>query len=351
MILKAVLTFLVALLSTWLVLPRLSSIASRIGLMDHPNDRKVHGTPRPLVGGVGMAMGVSLSTLLFIPLTNLRGFVSGLIILVFVGFLDDFRELHHRMRLMAQVVAALLMVYFSNTLLHTFGDLMGTGAVDFGLLSIVITVFCVVGVINTLNMIDGLDGLAGGISLVAFGAFALLSALNGQMELTLVSLAFLGAVAGFLRYNWYPASLFMGDAGSVSLGFALAFLSIAITQAPETSVPPVAALLMLGVPITDTLLVMAGRARRRTSPFKADRYHLHHILMRLGYSQRWAARIIVGLMTLLSGMAVLGTVFKVPEYMLFAVCLVYFFSGLFISFNLKQVYRILKRKKLPFTGN
>lgn len=324
---------------TFSVLPRLANIASRIGLIDYPGKRKVHVRPKPLVGGIGMMMGVSISLLLFVPLLHLRGFYAGLLLLAIVGFLDDFRELDHRWKFYAQIGGAVLMVFASRTELFTFGDLLSLGNISFHSLALPMTIFCTVGVVNAVNMIDGVDGLAGGLSLIAALSFAVLAALNNQSWLVLLSVAFAGALIGFLRYNWHPSRLFMGDAGSLTLGFTLAFLSVAVTQVQGSRVPPVASLLIMAVPIVDTVTVMTRRVLRGKSPFRADKTHLHHILLRSGFSKRQTVLIICALALAFSSLAIAGTLLKIPEYYLFFVFVCYFALCVAASFHVKRLIR------------
>jgi UDP-GlcNAc:undecaprenyl-phosphate GlcNAc-1-phosphate transferase len=322
-LIKELLVFSTAFLLALTLLPSLASIASRIGLVDTPNKRKVHASPKPLVGGLGIMMSVAVSCLLFVPLSNLRGVYAGLTILIIVGFLDDYKELKHGGKFVAQILAALMMIYFSYVELSSFGDLISLGEINVGVFSIPVTIFCTVGVINAINMVDGLDGLAGGISLIAFLSFAALAYINGQTELALLSLAFSGAVLAFLKYNRPPASLFMGDAGSLSMGYALAFFSIALTQKPGGLVTPAAALLMLTVPVCDTMTIMIARIVKRKSPFAADKKHLHHILLRFGFNRKRTVMHILLLSTALSLTGVLGTAARLPGYFFFTVFAVY----------------------------
>jgi UDP-GlcNAc:undecaprenyl-phosphate GlcNAc-1-phosphate transferase len=260
-----------------------------------------------------------------------------------VGFLDDYREAHHRVKLLAQIVAGSVMMYYSRTYLVSFGDLLSIGDIEFASLAIPATVFSTVGVINALNMVDGLDGLAGGISLVAFASFAVLAWINGLDQLVLLSIAFCGVLIAFLRYNLNPAKLFMGDAGSMALGFALAFLSISITQREGSLVPPVAPLLILTVPIVDTLLLMSRRVAGGRSPFQADKYHLHHILLRFGLSEKRAVAIIVSITACFSLLAISGTLLEFPEYYMFLVFAMYFTACITVSLYLKKVFRAFRR--------
>lgn len=342
--LKIFLTFLTSLIVTLFILPRLSNIASKIGLMDYPdNSRKVHSTPKPLIGGLGMIIGISFSCLLFFPVSELRGFFAGVITLGIVGFFDDFRELNHRLKFVAQIIASIIMVYFSQTVLQSFGDLFSFGPINLGILAIPLTIFSTVGVINAINMVDGLDGLAGGLSLIAFISFAVLSYINSQTELMLLSVVLSGAVVAFLRYNWLPSKLFMGDAGSLSIGFSLAFLSIAITQKNNSLVPPVAALMILAVPIVDTLTIMIKRVLKGKNPFYADKNHLHHILLKFGLDKKDAVKVILLLAGVFSTIALIGTIFKVPDYYLFLIFFLYFIIYFITSFYLKDMLRFKGR--------
>lgn len=322
------LVFLVALFGALFVLPKIARIAKVIGLVDKPEEtRKMHKIPRPLVGGIGIVIAATFSSLIFISLTGLRGYFLGLSVLLLAGFLDDFKELGHRQKFVFQIAATLLLIYFSKVQLLSFGNLFGMGSITVSNISWLVwgvTIFCVVGVINAINLIDGLDGLAGGISFVAFVTFAIHASIGGQMTLMLLNLALAGAVLGFLRFNWYPSTIFMGDAGSLCLGFSLAFMALALTQGPDAHVSPVVPLLVLGVPITDTLIVMGKRILRGQSPFKADQYHLHHLFMRYGMGREMAVKVILGISILLCSISFLQPIYALPDYSLFLVFLIYF---------------------------
>jgi UDP-GlcNAc:undecaprenyl-phosphate GlcNAc-1-phosphate transferase len=300
------------------ILPSLSRVATRTGLLDYPNSRKVHSSPVPLVGGIAI---VSATLLMCLPLLTgglLNGFYFGAILLTLVGLRDDFSPVSFRWNLGAQVVAVTAAVFSREAVLHSFGDLIGTGPIDFGLLSAPVTVFCMVGVINAFNMIDGLDGLAGGVSLIAFLSFALLAHLGGQNQLMFLSLALGGAVGGFLIFNWHPARLFMGNAGSLPLGFALAYLSVSITQHQGSRIQPAVPLLILAVPLVDTVMVILRRLANGRSPFAADKNHLHHMLMEMGFGKQGAVVLILSVTLVLSVFAVSGAVAGLPDYYLFA---------------------------------
>lgn len=354
--LRTVLAFLTAFFATLFVLPKITHIAYRIGLVDHPNERKVHKTPRPLVGGIGMIISATFSALIFIPITGLRGYFLGLSLLLLIGFFDDFKEIGHRQKFLAQVVATALLIYFSKVSLASFGDLFGFGNIDLSgsrLIVWAVTVFCVVGVVNAVNMIDGLDGLAGGLSFLAFITFAIHASLIGNQNLMLLNLVLAGAVLGFLNFNWSPSTLFMGDAGSLCLGFSLAFMSLALTQGEGDKVSPVVPLLILAVPITDTVVVMVKRLIRCESPFKPDKYHLHHIFLRYGMGRVGAVKVILFLSGSLCLLSLLGPVKRLPDYSLFLIYIAYFFVYILSSFYIIWIFRygrIFREKKDDFIG-
>ncbi len=280
--------------------------------------------------------------MLFIPITNLIGFYVGVITLVIMGFLDDFRELNHRWKFMVQILASIFMIYLGNTVLRSFGDFLSFGPFNLGSFAIPITVVCTVGVINAVNMIDGLDGLAGGVSLIAFVSFGILAYINKQAELMLLSIALSGAVIGFLIYNWHPSKLFMGDLGSFTLGFSLVFLSISITQKNNSIVSPAAALLILAVPIVDTVTIAIKRLITGKNPFTADKNHIHHMLLRYGLSKKTTVKTILLLSAIFSFFSVFGTIYKIPDYYLFLMFLIFFityFVYFVSSFYIKEIYK------------
>ncbi len=203
----------------------------------------------------------------------------------------------------------------------------------------VVTIFCVVGVTNAINLIDGLDGLAGGISFIAFIFFAIHASLAEQHTLMLLNLALAGAILGFLRFNWYPSVLFMGDAGSLCLGFSLAFMALALTQGESAGMIPVNALLILAIPITDTIIVMFKRIFRGQSPFKPDKYHLHHIFLRYGMAKDVAVRTILAISLLLGCCTLLGPVYGLSEAWLFTIYLLFFTVYLALSFCIIRFFR------------
>ncbi|MFT5701697.1 MAG: UDP-GlcNAc:undecaprenyl-phosphate GlcNAc-1-phosphate transferase [Desulforhopalus sp.] len=353
---RIILVFLVSFFSVIIVLPKIANIAQRIGLLDQPNARKVHTRPRPLVGGIGMVIAVTFASLAFIPIVGLRGYFLGLAILLLVGFFDDFREMGHQQKFLAQIIATGAMIYFSKVALVTFGDLLGMGEINIpgGYVAIwIVTIFCVVGVTNAMNLIDGLDGLAGGLAFIAFLFFAAHASFADNHTLMLLSLALAGAILGFLKFNWHPSVLFMGDAGSLCLGFSLAFMALALTQGPGSTISPVVPLLILAVPITDTLIVMTKRIAQGKSPFKPDKYHVHHIFLRYGMGRTQAVQVILAISVLLGSLSLLGPIYGLNDMWLFLLFGIYFSVYLTLSFFILGFFRYslkIRKKREHLAG-
>jgi UDP-GlcNAc:undecaprenyl-phosphate/decaprenyl-phosphate GlcNAc-1-phosphate transferase len=300
----------------------LVGIAPRIGLVDHPGGRKAHAGSIPLVGG--LAIFVSL-----IGVATAFGLVQGngyllsiLAALVFVGVWDDIAEIRPRIKFAVQIAAAILMIWGAGVELSSVGDLLGWRSIGLSILAVPLTVFAVVGVVNSLNMIDGLDGLGGGIAAIAFAWYAAVARLSGlEPQFNLASL-FCGAIAGFLIFNlrfpWQPrARAFLGDAGSLMLGFALGWYAIDLTQGTSRTFPPIAALWVLLLPLADCVSLMVRRLRARKSPFVADNRHIHHYLIARGFTHGQTLAILLSASALFGAVGFFGWRSGVAEPMLF----------------------------------
>lgn len=309
-------TGMTALGAALLMVPFLYRWALDQGALDVPDERKVHTAPTPRLGGIAIFMAFLLAVIVFVPIDDrVRGLLAGALIMFVTGVVDDLNGITARYKLAGEVVACLTAVVVGELWVVDLGNLFGFGRILlpdwFGL---PFTVFALVGVINAINLIDGLDGLAGGVSTIALVAFMLLAALHGATAVLLISAALLGALLGFLKYNFYPARIFMGDAGSLTVGFVLGFLALMLTQRAESTVSPVVPLLVLGLPIVDTLWVMGRRALHGVSPFAADRNHVHHKFLGLGFEHRFTVVLIYGISLFWSCVAV---VFRdIPDYAL-----------------------------------
>ena len=281
------LAFVVALSTTTALIPPLARWAPVLGLTDRPGPRKVHRAPVPRVGGLAMAVGVLLPALLTVPLIPaVRGVLLGLLILLIFGLWDDRAVLGYRTKFVGQVLAVAVCMAVGRV---QIGDVT-VGGLDLlpGPAAWLVTFVFLIGVTNAVNLSDGLDGLAGGMVLLCLCAIALFAAAAGKPNVTSLCLIEGGAVLGFLRFNTHPARIFMGDSGSQVLGFTVGALALLATQGENATVSPALPLLLLGLPILDTLTAMARRIRAGRSPFAADSNHLHHRLLALGFAHREA---------------------------------------------------------------
>jgi UDP-GlcNAc:undecaprenyl-phosphate GlcNAc-1-phosphate transferase len=286
-----VLPFILAMVVTMAALPLLVRLANKWLIVDRPGARKVHSIPIPRVGGIAMACGVLVAGLLTIHFQAAdRWFLVGAGVLVLFGAIDDRFDLDYRKKLIGQLLAVSIVVILGNVQIHTItlDDRIMLPA----WISMPLTVLFLVGVTNAINLADGLDGLAGGTTFLCLCAAALLSSIGGPGAATALALAFAGAVLGFLRFNTHPASVFMGDAGSQLLGFAVGVLSVVITQNAASQVSTALPVLLLALPILDTLSVMVQRIGEHRSPFSSDKNHIHHKLLAMGFDHHEAVMVI-----------------------------------------------------------
>lgn len=291
--------FLLALFVTMALVPVLRRLAGVLGAVDLPDPRKVHTQPMPRVGGLAMAAGALVPVLLWLECCPPFSWVLlGGGVVVGFGFLDDRASLGYRTKFAGQLLAVALAVGPGGVRIESLGALLPEGLVLAPWLSIPLTVVAILGVTNAINLADGLDGLAGGVAGLSFGCLALLAYGAGDHTVVLTSVAMAGAVLGFLRFNTHPATVFMGDAGSQLLGYLAITLALQLTQGGGP-LSPVLPLVVLGLPVVDTLAVMAERVAAGRSPFTADKNHLHHKLMRLGLYHADAVRLIYALQWLL----------------------------------------------------
>ncbi len=282
----------------WLV-----PMGNRFGLIDVPSAHRAHQGATPLVGGIAMYCAIVVSSGLMHGIYGF-GFSDILLIacglLVLMGVLDDRHHLSVGIRMAFEASLALLVINYDGAVLRSLGPLLSSHPLDLGVFAAPFTVFSILGAINAMNMMDGLDGLAGMVALAVFLLMAVLAAVAGLTQLFLLLLCLSGIIAGFLLYNFRfdsnkSASVFMGDAGSTLLGFLIAVLLVDLSRNGADYFHPVTALWLFALPLYDTLGVMARRVWLKQSPFKADRNHLHHILLDVGFRVRHVVLILFGL--------------------------------------------------------
>ena len=309
------LTSAVALVVSLAVTPIVRLIAERYGLFDQPDaERKIHQQPVPRLGGVAIAIAFGAAIGFAALATNdlnavgiLRpnrapAILAGAGLLVVVGVIDDVRGMRALVKLFWQIAAAVLTFGMGLSLERVH---LPWGTVDLGLLALPVTVIWIVGVINAVNLIDGLDGLATGVVLTALGAFALLAASDGVDPTLPIIAAAGGAAIGFLAYNLHPASIIMGDTGSMFLGFVVGAVSISLVQDGVLPQPPWVPVIALAIPLADMVWAIVRRSARGEPFFVADRGHIHHQLLRAGLSQRDAMLILTAVSAGLAVVAVL----------------------------------------------
>ena len=288
----AILTpFVIAMVIAMAGLPLLARFATKWGIVDQPGMRKVHETPVPRIGGIAMAAAAFLAAFIAIDLQAPdRWFLLAAAILVAFGACDDRFDLDYRVKFIGQFLAVGIVVFAGDVQIRaiTLDDRIMLPA----WISMPLTVFFLIGITNAVNLADGLDGLAGGTTFLCLCAVALLSSLGDHSAGTALCLAFAGAILGFLRFNTYPATVFMGDAGSQLLGFAVGVLSLRATQSGSSALSAAIPVLLLALPILDTLSVMVQRVSEGRSPFSPDKNHIHHKLLALGFSHHEAVMVI-----------------------------------------------------------
>ncbi|MCM2327039.1 MAG: undecaprenyl/decaprenyl-phosphate alpha-N-acetylglucosaminyl 1-phosphate transferase [Lysobacter sp.] len=331
----------------------LALFAPALGLVDHPGGRKDHKGSVPVVGGIALVVTLLCAVFCLDRSPVPPSFLGAVAILVIVSVWDDWKELHHVPRFLAQIVAVLVMVYGAGVELRSVGDLLGWRTIGLSVLSVPLTVFAVVGVINAVNMIDGMDGLAGSTSLVALAWFGVAASLSGLPEQAGLAWLLCGGLAGFLLLNlrlpWQPrARVFLGDAGSTLLGFALAWLAIDLSQGHGRTMPPIAALWVVLLPLADTVSLMTRRRSRGKSPFKPDREHIHHFLLAHGFSVSGALGVLVAASFVFGAVGVVGWRLGVPEPALFWV---FFFSFFAYHYAIKRAWARLYARGFQGPGS
>jgi UDP-GlcNAc:undecaprenyl-phosphate GlcNAc-1-phosphate transferase len=282
--------FLVALAVVLVLTPAVGHVARVLGVVDEPGEqRRMHLRAVPRLGGLAIFLGIFIPALAFLELTPAyRGILLGAAVATAVGMADDFRGLRWWVKLGGQIASALIAVYFGVTIDHFTLPILGVHELP-GWLAVVTTVVWIVGMMNIINLLDGMDGLAAGISAIAGGTFAVLALSLGRPEAAVLSAIVAGACLGFLRHNFYPARIFMGDSGSHLLGFILAAVAIQGALKTAATVALLFPLLILAVPILDTSFVIAKRLKYGRPLYEPSAWHLHHRFRNIGFSQTRAA--------------------------------------------------------------
>ncbi|WP_341279891.1 MraY family glycosyltransferase [Paenibacillus sp. FSL H8-0537] len=308
--------FILALTLALVMTPLVKKFAFFVGAIDKPNHRKVHTRIMPRMGGLAIYAAFVAGFLLLFPfipdgmltdanMNMIKALLVGGTIIILIGALDDRFELSAKVKLLGQLVAASVVVFGFGIKIDLvnipFGEAMQPIA---GWIAVPITILWIVGVTNAINLIDGLDGLAAGVSGIAISTILIMAIVMGNIPIILLSSLLLGGIVGFLFFNFHPAKIFMGDSGSLFLGFSLATLSM-IGFKQVTIVSFVTPLLIIGVPLSDTFFAIVRRWVNKRPIFAPDKGHLHHCLQELGFSHRRTVLIIWGVAGIFGGFAIL----------------------------------------------
>lgn len=292
---------------TFLFMPVLIKLLSQWQIFDSPGKHKIHNLYRPSMGGVCILLGAAFAQLIglhFSDWAQLRYFYIAIGLMFITGLRDDILTLTPRQKLIGQLLPIIIVVVFGEAVLWSFYGMNSTGSVFPDLAAWTITIFTIVILTNAYNLIDGIDGLAGTIGTISLICFGVWFYLAGDPLLALISLSFAGSLAAFLYFNWEPSRIFMGDTGALVLGLTLSFLTIRFINAnhslPEdnpirfTSSIGTAIMIMI-IPVFDTLRVIIVRLRKLQSPFRADTNHVHHQFLKLGFSHGKTSLVIGGI--------------------------------------------------------
>ena len=283
-------------------------MAPRLGLVDHPTDRKQHDGQIPLVGGIAIFCAIAIATLAFEQSYFSNILIFGGFLLILLGIIDDVKNLSARSRLVVQFAIASLMFFYGDMRIENIGSILGHADIQFnGATSYFFTVFCTIGVINAINMIDGLDGLSGSLLLTSFLALGAIGFTAGRADATALFII-AGCLVSFLAYNnrifRSKARIFLGDSGSMFLGLFLTWYFVKLTQGDSPALGSVSAGWILGLPLMETISVMLGRLFDKTSPFAAGRDHMHHRLRRAGFSVNFCVAIMLSMHMFLAAVGI-----------------------------------------------
>ncbi|WP_434341242.1 UDP-N-acetylglucosamine--undecaprenyl-phosphate N-acetylglucosaminephosphotransferase [Motilimonas cestriensis] len=334
---------------TLLALQFFKPIAERVGLVDNPCARKQHTGFVPLIGGISVFTGIIFASIMFgwisSSVTPLMTYIFCISILVVLGAVDDAKDLSVKIRLVVQTLITFIMIFGSDLFIHNLGEMPFIGELNIGWVGYFLTVFAVIGAINAFNMVDGIDGLCGCLSIMTLLPMAIAFSWSGQTVPMLICLVICSAILPFLVVNlklfFVKQKVFMGDAGSMMIGFSVVFLLLSGSQvdAQNISFSAAAALWFIAIPLMDMAAIMIRRIRKGQSPFQADRNHLHHIFLHSGFTSRQSLLIITIVQAGLSVVGLLGIHFSIPSYILMIGFVTIFFC---YSYAIQHVWRVTK---------
>lgn len=311
-------SLIAAFVASILLTPLVKRLAFRIGAVDAPNYRKVHARIMPRLGGLAIFLAFIIGvTILYSFLVHtkhgsheaLLAIIIGACIIVITGVIDDMREISAKAKMLGQLVAALIVVFVGGIEIEMV-NLPFLGTLDFGLLSIPLTIIWIIGITNAINLIDGLDGLAAGVSTIALITIAVMAFILSNVFVLALAAILAVASLGFLFYNFHPAKIFMGDTGALFLGFMISVLAL-LGFKNITFVALIIPIIILGVPISDTFFAIVRRVRMKKKWSDPDKSHLHHRLLDMGFTHRQTVLIIYGIAVMFGLAAIIFSMAKV----------------------------------------
>jgi UDP-GlcNAc:undecaprenyl-phosphate/decaprenyl-phosphate GlcNAc-1-phosphate transferase len=283
--------------------PLAMRLAARVGAVDHPSDRRIHREPTPRLGGLAILAGFLVPVLYYLPADRAtRALVTGAVLIALLGAVDDIWGLSPSVKLAGQAACAAVPVAAGLTIDHITIPLLGVG--NLGPAEYPLTILWFVALVNMINFTDGMDGLAAGISGLGLTTFAVLAASLGRADAAIMAAALAGACAAFLWFNFHPARIFMGDSGSMLLGFVIAGVAVGGVMKSAAAIAVVAPLVVLAIPILDTSFVILKRLKHGLPVYSADRSHFHHRFFTIGWSQRKTVLALYGWCALMGGVAI-----------------------------------------------
>ena len=302
----------VTFIFTALIMPLMVKFANHIGAIDIPRTRHIHKKPMPKLGGLGIFFGFLFGYMLFgINSIQMNSVLIGSFIIIIIGLLDDIKPIKGNQKLLGQIIAASIIVFYGKILLSNV-TMFGFNF-EFGIFKYPITLLFIISCINIINLIDGMDGLSGGISSIFFITIGIICFFQGKLDslAAIITFIMLGATLGFLLHNFYPAKIFAGDTGSMFMGFIISIVAL-LGFKGTTLTSFIAPILILAIPILDTLFAIIRRILKRQPIFAADKDHMHHQFLKMNFSQRTTVLIVYGINILFS-LASIFYILKDPE--------------------------------------
>ena len=341
--LDIIFSLITAFFISFLAIPRLIEFAHKLKVFDNGGDRASHEGSTPFFGGIAIFTGVICSLLFWADIEDIQYILVSILIVFIVGLIDDLRQITAFKKLIGQIIATLILIFFGDLQIDSMHGVLGVYDLPIWI-STLFTIFVVIVITNGFNLIDGVDGLAGGVGVIATSCFGFVSVMIGQNDMALIAFTLSGALIGFLKYNYYPARIFMGDTGSLVVGMILSVLAIntikfgLITE--DFKLPnkgPLMAIVFLAIPLFDSLRVFIVRTSKGVGPFSPGRDHIHHALLDLGFGHKRTALILYFISTLL----IFGSYFLLELNVNLSIAILALFSYflLFIPF-----YILRKRK-------